>query len=115
LVQKTRAAEPVHVVAEAVHAVLAGERRLPRAHARVGEVVIAELARKLRLLVPREVGLRAAHVRPFGEAFAPPAVVLRNAMELREIEGDDAHVGRVDRPALVTRRAALLDLALDLR
>ena len=38
-----------------------------------------------------EEGPRLDHVPPFGEAGTPPLVVLGNGVELRQVEGDDAH------------------------
>ncbi len=94
--EQALAVEPVEVVAEPVHAVCLRECGLRVRDARVGEVVVAERARRPGLLVAGEQRLRPAHVRPLGEAFAPPEVVLRDPVELRQVERD-----RADRPVAV--------------
>src|SRR5262249_49932298 len=51
-------------VAEAADGVLASERRVGLAHARVAHVAVANLSRKLRLLVAHENWSRRANGRP---------------------------------------------------
>ena len=89
--EQAPAVEPVEVVAEAVQAVRARERGLGVGDARVRQVVVAERPGHAGLLVPGEERLRAAHVRPLGEALAPPAVVFGDAVVLGQVERDRAY------------------------
>ena len=52
----------------------------------------------MRLVVAVEQRLRLGDVGPLGEALAPPVVVFRDRVELRQVEGDQA--GRL--PGLLT-------------
>ncbi len=88
--------EPVVVVAETADTGLASQLDLAALHLLETEIVEAELARKARLIVTVEQGLRLARVRPLGEALAPETIVLRGRVELRQIEGDQANVGVAD-------------------
>src|SRR5262249_2878261 len=76
------------VVAEAVEAISPGQIRLGLADGDVAEMVEAEVGGHGRLIVAWEQGFTAADVRPLREALAPPRIVLRRWVELREIEGD---------------------------
>ena len=91
------AVEPVVVVAKAVDAVFAREIRLRDPRLRNAQVVEPEIGGKMRLIVALELRLRANDVAPFGEALAPPGVVLRNRVELRKIERDQLRQRHGDR------------------
>ena len=58
--------------------------RLPRF--RHPEVVVAEVGRQVRLIVAGKERPGLADVRPLGETLAPPDVIFRNRMKLRQIE-----------------------------
>ena len=88
-VQQAAAVERVHVEHEAVDAGAAGHVRLPPQHLRAVQAVEAQVARDARLVVPGEARQGAADVGPFREALAPPGVVLRDGVELRQVEGQD--------------------------
>ena len=81
-------AEPVVVVAEAGDSVRSGECRLRLTHLGDAQVVEAELAGNVRLMVARVQAGAADNVSPLGEARTPPLVVLWGRMELRQIEGE---------------------------
>src|SRR5262245_53048119 len=66
------------------------QRRLRLAHLWRTQVVEAEVRRQMRLIVAVEERPRLRGVRPLGEASAPPAVVLRNRIELRQVERQEA-------------------------
>ena len=85
--QQSAAVEPVVVVDEAVDAVLPGQVGLCGPHLGHPQVVVAELARNMGLIVPRKQGAALGHVVPLGEALAPPLVVLGNGVVLGKIEG----------------------------
>src|SRR2546427_12204765 len=68
------------------------ELRLGLAHLREPQVIEAQVAWKMRLIVPGEQRARLRHVAPLGESRAPPFVVFRNGMELGKVEGDGADV-----------------------
>ena len=74
--------EPVVVVDEARDAVLSGQVGLGRPHIGIPEVVVAQLAWDMGLVVPGIERAGRGHVRPLGEALAPPFVVLGDRVEL---------------------------------
>ena len=86
--QQPVAVEPVVVVAEAADAVLPRQRRLRGARLGQAQVVEAELARQVRLVMALVERPRLGDVAPLGEALAPPGVVLRDRVELRQHDGD---------------------------
>jgi hypothetical protein len=92
-------AEPVVPVAEAFDAGLPRHPGLRDPRLRDAQVVEAEVGGDVRLPVPAEQGSRLRDVRPFREAWSPPAIVLRDREELRQVEGDQA--GNGGRHALV--------------
>ena len=91
--EQAAAVEPVMVVAEAADAVFSCERRLRRS----GSGSAGRSSRGQRgtcgWTVAEKCGRALDDVRPFGETLAPPGIVLRNGMELREVESDQSHVG----------------------
>jgi hypothetical protein len=50
----------------------------------------------MRLLMPFEERQARSHLGPFGEAFAPPGIVLRDSVKLGKIESDQSYrdIGR---------------------
>ena len=80
--------KPVVVVHERVDAVLGRQGGLLLANVVVAQVVVAEPPGEQWLLMPDEVGLSSSNVGPFGEPGPPPAIVLRDRMELRQVEGE---------------------------
>ena len=89
--QHAAAAEIVVVDAEALDAVAARQHRLAGQRVGVAQVVVAEIGRQMRLVMAGVARPRLHHVGPFGEAGAPPQVVLRRRVELRQVEGQHAH------------------------
>ena len=55
------------------------------------EIVKSKVSRYMRLIVTLEQRLRPSGTRPFGEAFAPPPIILWNGMILRQVERDQPH------------------------
>ena len=86
--QQATPAEPVVVEAEGVDAEAFGQDGLLALRFAHAKVVVAEVGRLVRLVMPREQRLGLCGVGPFGEALAPPKVVLGNGMELRKVERD---------------------------
>ena len=43
-------------------------------------------------MVPGKLGLGAGHIAPFSESLAPPGIVLRDGVELGQVEGNRPHV-----------------------
>src|SRR3990167_8459006 len=87
--QQRLAAEPIEIEAKTFETVLMGERGLPPADAAIAaKVIIAEFTRTARLAMPLKLRPRAADVCPFCEALAPPAIILRDGMELGQVECD---------------------------
>src|SRR5262249_14338248 len=90
--QDAPAGEPVVGVAETMNAVLPLELRLGRARLRRTAVVEPEAGGRLRLIMALEQRPRRGNARPFGEALAPPCVILGDRMVLRQIERDQPDV-----------------------
>ena len=78
------------MVAEPVDAVLLGKLGLRSTGFGKAEIVKAKVGRYMRLIVILEQRLRPSGTRPFGEAFAPPPVILWNGMILRQVERDES-------------------------
>ena len=93
LLHELLAVEPVVVEAERRDAVGFRQCGLLLHGLHVREVVVADVAmRRARLVMAREPRHGLPRVGPFGEAFAPPFVVLGERVELRQVERDDLHV-----------------------
>src|ERR1700720_4794098 len=58
----------------------------------LAEVVVTQFRGNMRLIMVREVRTPSADVRPFGKAFSPPGVVLRNSMKLWKVKCDGLDV-----------------------
>ena len=80
--------EPVVVVDEPRDPVVAGQLGLGLTYLGQAQVVVAELAGHVRLVVARIQGLGLGHVGPLGEPLAPPLVVLGDRVVLGEVEGE---------------------------
>ena len=89
LVEHAPAREPVVPVTERGHAVRARELGLRYADRRNPQVVEPEIGGEERLAVAAVQGPRRGHVGPFGESRSPELVVLRDRVELRQVERDD--------------------------
>ena len=87
-VEELPTVEPVVVHDESVDSVLRRQSRLAAHHLRIRQVVAAQLPRLDRLRVPVVEGAGAVDVLPVGEPCSPPGVVLRDLMELRQVEGE---------------------------
>jgi hypothetical protein len=86
----TATAEPVVPVGERLHPVLLRELALCGTRLAQAKVVEPEVGRQVWLDMATEQGARLGGVGPLGEARPPPLVVLRDRVELRQIEGDGA-------------------------
>ena len=87
-VQKSSAVEPIVIITKTVDAVFARQIGLGLAGFWQAQIVKAQISRELRLIMSFERWLRLGDIRPLGETFAPPRVVFRDRMKLREIKGD---------------------------
>ena len=87
--QQALAVETVVIEHEAGQSGVSRHRRLTAHDIDVVEAVIAEIARNARLVMIVETRLAARDIGPFGEALAPPAVVFRNGVKLRQIKSQD--------------------------
>src|SRR3982751_4774938 len=74
------------VKAEAENPILPRQLRLARQHVRAGRVIKSEIGGQPRLIVSGKARNRLGYIGPFGEAGAPPLIVLRNGMELRQVK-----------------------------
>ncbi|MNV36483.1 hypothetical protein D3C71_1279620 [compost metagenome] len=80
------AAEPVVVEAERADAILRSQTRLVTHHLRIAQVVEAEVGRQAWLHVAFELRQGTGDIAPFCKALAPPGIVLRERVELRQVE-----------------------------
>ncbi len=88
--QEAFSGEPVMPVAERLDAGAAGQLGLRRPGFRDAQVIEAQVRRKVGLIMSGKQRTRLGHVGPFGEALAPPGVILRGRMVLGQVEGDEA-------------------------
>ena len=87
--QQSAAIEPIVIEAKAVYPELSRHLRLFLHDARIAQIVVANVRmRNVRLIMTPELRPASANVRPLRKTFAPPRVVLRNAMKLRQIESN---------------------------
>src|SRR5687767_5458447 len=86
--------EPVVPVAERLDAVIGREPRLRLSDLGHAQVIEPEMGGQSRLLVPKELGASPHDIGPLREATAPPAVVVRSRIELREVERDGPRPSR---------------------
>ena len=86
--QQTPAIEVVVVEAEGSHAGMAGGLGLLVQHpCSIRKVVVTVIAGNAGLVMPLETRYAARDIAPFGEPRSPPAIVLVDRMELRQVEG----------------------------
>lgn len=90
LLQQAFAGEPEIVEAEAADTIKLRQRGLLAHDVDKTQIIEAQFARQVRLIMPEELRHGPADVRPFGEARAPPFIVLGDRVELRQVEGDRA-------------------------
>ena len=90
--------EPIVIVTESRQPVAFGQRRLLLAHFGHTQVVEPEIGRQVGLVMPPEERPCLHHVAPLRESGAPPPVVLRERVVLRQVEGDHSfwHVASYD-------------------
>src|SRR4051794_7163674 len=80
------------VITETVYPVLTRQRRLCRPCFRNAQVIEAEIAGKVWLIMPIEERAGLHNVAPFRETCAPRRIVLRNRMILGQVKRDCAQV-----------------------
>ena len=83
--QQAAAVEPVEIEHEAMQPGAPRQVDLAAQRRGMGQVVMAQVARDPRLVVAGIARQAARHVRPFGEAGAPPQIVLRDRVELGQV------------------------------
>ena len=86
--------EPVEIETEGRNIIQLGQFNLLLLDGRHPQIVVAELAWPVWLIVANELRQGSGDVRPIGEAPPPGGVVLGNGMVLRKIEGDQLGDGR---------------------
>ena len=82
--------EPIVIVTESRQPVAFSQRRLLLAHFGHTQVVEPEIGRQVGLVMPPKERPCLHHVAPLRESGAPPPVVLRERVVLRQVEGDDS-------------------------
>ena len=89
--QQAAAVEPVEIMHEAEQPGIARHRHLAAHRCGAVQRVVAQVARHPRLVVALEARHGAGDRSPFGEAGAPPFVIFRYRMELRQVVSE--HLG----------------------
>src|SRR5262249_10614361 len=84
--EQALACEPIVVIAEAVNRMLARKRRLLLKRFAHTQIIETEIPWQMRLVMSDKIRLRPGNVGPLTESLAPPLVVLRDRMELRQVE-----------------------------
>ena len=79
------------IVAEAGDAVLPRQVRLRFARFRNTKIIKTEIGWQMRLVMAAKKRTCFCDVRPLSKSFAPPCVVFRDRMKLRQIKGDCAY------------------------
>src|SRR5262249_33674092 len=83
--------EPVVKIAKAVDSVFRRQFRLRSPRLGQSQIIKPQIRRQVRLVMPREEGLRSYDIDPLCKALPPPVVVFRNRMELWQVKCDGAH------------------------
>ena len=89
--QQTMSCKPVEVEAEAADPVALGDFHLAVLNLDVPKIVVAHVDGHPWLVMAGELRRCRANVGPLGEPFPPPLVILRDCMELGQIERDQSH------------------------
>ena len=82
---ETLSGEPIEMIAKCIYSVILRHTDLLVANFGNPQVIESKIARKVRLIMANEKRSRAGHVCPFREPFAPPGIVFRKRMILRQI------------------------------
>ena len=90
LQQALAAAEPIVPVHKAFDAIGARHIGLRLSGFGDSQIVVSQVGRHSRLIMPAIQGFRLAHIGPFGEPFAPPRVIFRNRVVLRQVKCNDS-------------------------
>jgi len=108
LVEEALARKPVVVITKAVDAV--GFRKLDLFVTNLAQpkVVKTQFGRQVGLVVPVKKRLRLGDIRPLGEAFAPPLIILCNGMELGKVKSNEPDLLRLRFPIAAHARTISL-------
>ena len=79
-------------VAETFDAMLSGQRSLVFADFGDTKIIKSKIRGQMRLIMAFEKWFGLRDVGPFGKAFAPPRVVLRDRMKLRKVKGNETNL-----------------------
>jgi hypothetical protein len=110
LFKQRLASEPVEITAERADAIFARQLHLLAHYIGLAQIVEAQFTRQAWLCMSLELRQRTCDVVPFGEALAPPRIVLWNRMKLRQVErhegGRQRRRQRAEAPGYVADRAS---------
>src|SRR5438046_54472 len=95
--QKPFASKPIVIIAEAGDSILPRQVRLRFARFRNTKIVKTEIGWQMRLVMAPKQRTRFRDTRPLGKSFAPPRVVFRDRMKLRQIKGDNTRIHLTNR------------------
>ena len=79
------------IVAKAVDPILFCHFGLSNTRFLLTQIIIAQVGRYVRLIVPAKSGPSRRHVYPFGKTMPPPEIVFRDGMVLGKIKGNHFH------------------------
>src|SRR6185369_50204 len=91
LFQQALAPEPVIIKTEAANAVKLRQFNLPVLNSWIAQIVVAQLAWYVGLIMAVELGLGGLDICPLCESSAPPVIIFRNRMKLRKVERDEPY------------------------
>ena len=90
-IQQPPRAEIIVIDHPAIHAITRRQTGLRGQRLRQAEIVKTQIAGQMRLIMPLIARHRPRHIGPFREALAPPEIVLRCGVELRQEECQHPH------------------------
>src|SRR5262245_14652341 len=89
--QQALPAEPVIVEAKAVDTIFSGEFNLPPLYLGNTQIVETQLTGQARLVMAHKVRFGFGYIGPFSKTSAPPSIIFRNWMKLRQVECNGFH------------------------
>jgi hypothetical protein len=97
-------------IAKAVDAIFSRQRGLSLARFGQPKVVKSEIGWQMRLIMPAKERTRSHHIRPFRESLAPPHIVFRDRVKLRQVKRNrpDSHPPPADSRLTSTAKNMLI-------
>lgn len=86
--QQSLSVEPIMIVAKPVDTIRLRQPCLRLANFRQAEIIKPEIRGQMWLIMTPEQRFCRNYIPPFCESFTPPSIILRNRMELRQVESN---------------------------